>query len=82
MEKTGKKFESVAQGLIRGLQVLHFETNSKDDLYTLVVGWSAEDAKGTERLEKNPKDSGAAQPKGKKVDDRKVTSKDAKKFLP
>jgi hypothetical protein len=79
VEKTGKKFVSVSQGLIRGLQVLHFEVSGKDKTYSLLMGWSAENAKATEKLEKG--DNGKNK-KSRLIKDQKATSDEAKKFLP
>jgi hypothetical protein len=94
VEKTGKKIESVCRGLVRGLQVLHVEVSGEDKTYTLVMGWSAEDATGTKGVgEINDSDTtkaGAEKPASghaekkpdKKIEDKQETSDDAKKFLP
>lgn len=90
VDKASTKFASSSQGLVRGLQVLHLEVRDKDKTYTLVMGWSAETAKATEKIEKggdsgskgdNAKNAGS-KTSDKKLEDRKVTSDDAKKFLP
>ena len=95
VEKNSKKFESISAGQVRGLQVLHFEVSEKDKTYTLVMGWSAENAKAIENLEtggdgkEKPKvgdpkkpDEDKKPPIDKKIEDKKATSDDAKKFLP
>jgi hypothetical protein len=97
IEKTGKRIESVAEGLIRGLQVLHVEVSEKDMTYTLLLGWSRENVKAAEQVEKGeepkPKDDPKklTDPKAKdapkvspdkKIEDKKATSDDIKKFLP
>lgn len=95
VEKTSKKMESISEGFVRGLQILHVEINDKDKTYTLVKGWSAESAKAIEKIEKGgdskvkPKEGDLKKPEeakkppiDKKVEDKKVTSDDAKKFLP
>jgi hypothetical protein len=98
VEKSSTKFASISAGLVRGLQVLHVEVSDKDKTYTLVMGWSAENAKATERIEngdKEPKDGESNKPDessttskevkkvlDKKIESKKVTSDDARKFLP
>lgn len=94
VEKNSKRLESVAGGFVRGLQVLHVEIVEKEKSYILVMGWDAETARKIEKIgEQNPggkKDSsgGSTEQKdgGKKLDktitDKKLTSTDAKKFLP
>ena len=100
VDKTSKKFESISQGQVRGLQVLHLEVSANGKTYTLVFGWSAENAKAVEKIEKgadgkdepkagDPKKSDEVKkpdevrkPIDKKIEDKKVTSDDAKKFLP
>jgi len=98
IEKTSKTFESVSEGFLRGLQVLHVEVSDKDKSYALVMGWSVENAKAAEKVEKSTdsKDGqkGIGQKDGDKgssttksrpdtvIGDRKITSDDAKKYLP
>lgn len=94
VEKTSKKMESIAEGLVRGLQILHVEVSDKDRTYTIVMGWDANTAKATQGV-KTINDSGSEPPGSgssttdkpkktidKKIEDKKVTSPDAKKFLP
>ena len=89
VEKSTKKMESVSNGLVRGLQVLHVEVSDKDRTYTLVMGWDRKTADkvkgiaesdGDETPAKKPVDP--ADPKRPdKIDDKSVTSPDLKKFL-
>jgi len=93
VEKSTKKFESISEGMVRGLQVLHLEVSDKDRTYTLLMGWSADNAKAAEKVGNGEvgtrlKDGGSKKaeesrrPSDRKIEDRKVTSDDAKKFLP
>ena len=94
VDKKTKRFESISEGQVLGLQVLHLEVSDKDKTYTLVMGWSAENAKAIEKIEKEgdskdkPKDGDSNKPGeskktlDKKIEDKKVTSDDAKKYLP
>lgn len=94
IEKQTKKMESIAQGLVRGLQVLHVEQSGKDKTYTMVMGWDAktaraaagvrEDNEGTPAGKKPdaPKEGDPKRPApDKKIEDKKTTSPDAKKFI-
>lgn len=89
VEKTSTRFLSISQGLVRGLQVLHFYVSDKDKSYTLVMGWSADNARATENIENGDRKSKpdesskakAKKPLDKKIEDKKATSDDAKKFL-
>jgi len=83
--------DSIAEGLVRGLQVLHVEVSDKDKTYTLVLGWDAKTAAATNGVEKTNEtgkpddaksDGGAKTPGDKKIEDKKATSDDAKSFLP
>ena len=93
VEKNTKKFQSISEGMVRGLQVLHLEVSNKDQTYTLVLGWSADDAKAAEQAEKGnvgttskdagPKKQGESKTaKDKNIEDKKATSEDARRFLP
>lgn len=97
VEKNSEKMEAISKGLVRGLQVLHAEQSDKDETFTLVLGWSAANAKAAESIEKHegdkkddPKSSDEPKKKkkkkkkkgDKKIEDKKTTSPDAKKFLP
>jgi hypothetical protein len=50
VEKTSKRMESISEGLVRGMQLLHMETSSKDKTYTLVYGWDRKTAEGTRKV--------------------------------
>jgi hypothetical protein len=96
VEKTTKRYETVAEGLVRGLQVLHFEVDGENKTYTLVMGWHADTAEGTKKIDRDMQDSpkpggekdkggkGDPAPKGadKTIENKKVTSPDARSFLP
>jgi hypothetical protein len=75
VEKTSKKMGSVAEGLVRGMQLLHTETSGKDKTYTLVYGWERKTAQATKKVREDSKAP------DKKIEDKKATSKEAKKFL-
>lgn len=91
VEKDSKKMESVSEGLVRGLQVLYVETSEKDKTFTMVLGWDSGTSKATKKvgedLKDDPKSQGGNPEKTpvknpEKIDDKKVISDDAKKFLP
>jgi hypothetical protein len=86
VESTIKTMDSVAEGLVRGLQVLHVEVSDKDKTYSIVLGWDAKTAAATNGVEKTNETGkpggGAKKPNDKKIDDKNSTSDDAKKFLP
>ncbi len=88
VEKTTKKMQSISQGLVRGLQVLHTEVSGDDKTFTIVMGWDAKTAakvKGIAEADDGKPDEPAKTPRSKKpdqIEDRSVTSPDAKKFLP
>jgi hypothetical protein len=98
VEKTSKKMESISEGLVRGLQVLYSEQHGKDKTYTLVMGWDAKTAAATKQvgqdlnetdLEKkagkvvdSKKTDDAKKKNDKKIEDQKVISPDAKRFIP
>ena len=85
VEKTTKKIESVAQGLVRGLQVLHTEVNAEDKTYTTVLGWDAKMAKATEGVERSNgvgTPGNPVKPADKALTGKTTTSPDAKRFLP
>jgi hypothetical protein len=87
IEKTSKRFGSASQGLVRGLQVLHVEVSGKDKTYTILMGWSAASAKaiegiGTSDGPKSQTNGATTKKNNKKIEDQKLTSDDAKKFLP
>jgi hypothetical protein len=76
--------------MVRGLQVLHLEVSDKDKTYTLLLGWSAENARAAENVDKGEGDKGGGskkqgnskKAKDKNIDDKKATSDDARRFLP
>jgi hypothetical protein len=92
VEKTTTRYESIAEGLVSGLQLLHVEVSGDDKTYTLVLGWDAATARAAGKIddtkEDNKKPDGGKKPgegkkpADKKVRDKKVTSDEAKKILP
>ncbi len=60
VEKTTQKFESTAQGLVRGLQVLGVVEDAKNKRYTLVMGWSAKTANATKKVQADLEDADPA----------------------
>jgi hypothetical protein len=50
VEKTSKRMESVSQGLVRGLQILHKEVDGDGKTYTVVKGWKADTADGVKKI--------------------------------
>jgi hypothetical protein len=86
VEKTTKRYETVADGLVKGLQVLHVEVSGDDKTYTVVLGWDAETAKAAGTVDGDGKKEGgkegdARKDGDKKIDSKSVTSDDAKKFI-
>jgi len=98
VEKTSTMMESISEGLVRGLQVLHAETNAAGETYSIVMGWSADQSEATKKIGQDQRndqpaaneaavESGTASApaprrKNKTIRDEKVTSDDVKKFLP
>jgi hypothetical protein len=66
VEKTSKKMASVAEGLVRGMQLLHMETSSNGKTYTLVYGWDRKTAEATKavREDLNDESKDGTRPKG------------------
>ncbi len=50
VEKSSTKMESVAKGLVRGLQVLHKEVDGEGKTYTVVKGWKADTSQGVKKV--------------------------------
>ena len=77
IEKTSQQMETVAEGLVRGLEVLHTEVNAKEQTYTVILGWAAKTADAAQAV---PTGQNTKSP-DKKLDTKKATSSSAKKFL-
>jgi hypothetical protein len=78
-EKTTVLFQSVAKGLVRGMQVKHFEINAKEATLTVVKLWKARTASAVKDVEKDlksPAKTGGKKPIDKKIEDKKVTIDD------
>jgi hypothetical protein len=97
VEKSGKKIESISQGLVRGMQLLHKEVDGAGKNYTVVKGWKADMADAVKAITEDQKEgtSGStsattkkgngtkSEPnkKSKEIDDDVVTSEDADDFF-
>lgn len=91
VEKSSTQMESVAEGLVRGLQLLHADVSKDDKQYTVVKGWKADTAEATRSVgadlkRDEPKGSkrggaknGAAaeQRESKRTGDREIKDKEA-----
>jgi len=81
-EKTVAKFDLTAKGLVRGLQIVHYEISSKEKTYTIVKKWKAKTAKAVKEVEADLKDkktdgkSTTKKPIDKKIEDKKGTIED------
>jgi hypothetical protein len=85
VESTSKTMDSITEGLVRGLQVLHVEVSDKDKTYSILLGWDAKTAaatNGVEKINETGKPAGGAKKPDKKIDDKNATSDNAKNFLP
>lgn len=91
VEKTTQVFQTRAKGLVRGLQILGVDVDSKNKVYTLVLGWNAKTANATKRVRADLEDDRPATDKGskespngktnKKIQDRKVVAPELDDFL-
>jgi len=94
VEKSSDSYKSVAEGLVRGLTLLHSDMNAEEKSCTLVYGWSMANSKAAKHTATN--DPGiedkpsvakgkSSEDKGtsdkKKLRSKKATSKDAGDFL-
>jgi hypothetical protein len=50
VEKTSRKMQSVANGLIRGMQIIYKDVDGEGRTYTLIKGWKADNSEGVKRL--------------------------------
>ena len=50
VERSSKRMERVAQGLVRGLQLLHKTVDGDGKTYSVVMGWRADNAEGVKRI--------------------------------
>ncbi len=94
VEKSGDTYRSVANGLIRGLTVLHADLNAEDKECTVVYGWSLANAKSAKHTATHdsgidekpaapepPATSGNNISDKKKLRSQKSTSPEAEEFL-
>ena len=98
VEKSSKKMESVSKGAVRGLQMLHKETDGNGKTYTVVKGFKASNLDALKKLSEDLKsdepsskknggsESGSAESKKKKndkeIESDSATAGDAGDFLP
>lgn len=92
IERTSKKIESISSGLVRGLQLIHKEVDADGKTYSIVKGWKADTAQGLKNIaadQASDKPGTGRTPRtadktklAKEIEGSKVTSDDAKDFLP
>lgn len=86
MEKNSDSYKSAAEGLVRGLSMLHSDVNADEKTCTLVFGWSPDRAKAAKHAathDPNIKDDGdesRADKSDKSADDDSQKLKDKKKI--
>jgi hypothetical protein len=87
VEKTTAQFTIFAEGLARGLQVVHVEVNSNDKEYILILKWKSKTAAAVKEVQrdlntdakdegKEPEKKKDGRPDSKKIRDKKVTIDD------
>jgi hypothetical protein len=97
VEKTTRRYELVAEGLVRGLQLLGVDVSEKSGTYTVVYGFTSKAAeavqkvdgdaqgpvrKGDEKKPDEPKKlDNGKKPVEKKIEDKRVISDDFEKFI-
>lgn len=94
VEKSSDSYKSVAEGLVRGLTLLHSDVNAEEKTCTLVYGWSAANARAAKHTATNDpsiedgasgtiakKSSEGSAASDKKIRSKKATSKEAGDFL-
>jgi hypothetical protein len=88
VEKTSTRYESFAQGVVRGMQIVHVDVNAEDKQLTLVLGWDRATSEATKKVASDLEDDtpgGKGGTPGKKTDKtiktKKSTSDEAKKFI-
>jgi hypothetical protein len=95
--KTTRRYELVAEGLVRGLQFLGVDVSEKHGTYTVVYGFTSTAAEATQKVdgdvqgpvqkedEKKPdelkKTRDSRKPVEKKIQDKRVVSDDFEKFI-
>jgi len=93
VERQSKKMESLAEGMVRGLQLLHKDVDGDGKTYTVVKGWKADTADGvkkiaadmnsdepasTEKVKSSKKDSAKKEGEGKAaIPDKQIKSESA-----
>jgi hypothetical protein len=95
--KTTRRYELMAEGLVRGLQVLGVDVSEKNGTYTVVYGFTSAAADATQkvngdvqgpvqkedekRLDEPKKLDNGKKPVEKKIQDKRVVSDDFEKFI-
>ena len=98
VDKSSKKMESISKGAVRGLQMLHKETDGDNKTYTVVKGFKASNLDALKKLSEDLKsdetgakknrngDTGSSEgkknKKDKEVESGSATAGDAGDFLP
>jgi hypothetical protein len=78
-EKTTAKFQAIASGLVRGMQVKYLGVNAEEKTLTVVKLWKARTAGAVKDAEKDlgsPSRAGGKKPIDRKIEDKKVTIDD------
>jgi hypothetical protein len=76
VEKNSVKFQSISQGLVRGLQVVYYNQDGDNKTYILVMKWSASKDKAARETERETNQGGAKDSGAKrKPDDKTIPNK-------
>jgi hypothetical protein len=91
ISKNSEKYQTVSEGMVKGLQVLGYKTvslNEKEKIYVMICGWDAATSKAVTGLAKDlDSDEGAGADKGesskerRKLPDQQGTAPGADKFF-
>ncbi len=83
VEKESSRNTSIAEGLVRGLQVLHVKIDSESKMLTVVKGWKADTAEGVKKVAADSKkdDPDSAEASTSKADSKKVKPKKGDKEI-
>jgi hypothetical protein len=70
VEKSSKKMQVLSKGLVRGLQVLHNDTDGDGKTYTVIKGWKSDTAEGVKKV---ASDLASDEPESKEPNKKKPT---------
>lgn len=70
VEKSSKKMQFLSKGLVRGLQVLHNDTDGDGKTYTVIKGWKSDTAEGVKKV---ASDLASDEPESKEPNKKKPT---------